>query len=125
MHAHEARLHPGYFRGRQHIAAITVVGLLALVAFRLFPAQDVIVLNNGRAVHVRATFDAQDEALERARVELGQNDRVVQAQGGGHLSVAVQRARPVTIQADGDTLLLKTQAETVAGALAAAGIEIQ
>lgn len=116
--------HPGSFRGRQHVAAIVVVGLLALVTFRLFPVTDVLVVNDGRAVHVKTTFDTPSEALEAARVDLEPGDRVVVARGDRQSSVAVHRARAVEIDVDGTSMVLETQASTVAGALAAAGVEI-
>lgn len=116
--------HPGSFRGRQHVAAIVVVGLLALVTFRLFPVTDVLVVNDGRAVHVRTTFDTPAEALDAAKVNLGPGDRVVVAKGERQSSIAVHRARPVEIEADGQSIVVDTQAATVAGALAAAGVEV-
>src|SRR5690606_34309147 len=85
--------HPGSFRGRQHVAAIVVVGLLALVTFRLFPVTDVLVVNDGRAVHVRTTFDTPSEALEAAKVDLEPGDRVIVARGDNQSSIAVHRAR--------------------------------
>ncbi len=116
--------HPGSFRGRQHVAAIVVVGLLALVTFRLFPVTDVLVVNDGRAVHVRTTFDTPADALEAAKVDLEPGDRVVVARGDNQSSIAVHRARAVEIEADGTNIVLETQASTVAGALAAAGVEV-
>ncbi len=116
--------HPGSFRGRQHVAAIVVVGLLALVTFRLFPVSEVLVVNDGRAVHVRTTFDTPSDALDAAKVDLGPGDRVVVAKGEKQSSVAVHRARAVEIEVDGTSMVLETHASTVAGALAAAGVEV-
>lgn len=117
--------HSTHFRGRQHVAAILVVVTLALVAFRMFPGKDVVVLNDGQTMHVRATFDPRGEALAAANVELEPSDRVLYASTADQASVAVQRARSVNIEVDGQSLSLHTQAETVAGSLAAAGIELR
>ena len=116
--------HPRRFRGRHHAATIFVVVLLAVVAFRVFPQRDVTVLNDGRAYNVSATFNPESAALSAADVSLSPGDRVLYASGGRHASLAVQRARTVTIQADGQTLQLNTQATTVGGALAEAGIQL-
>lgn len=117
-------LHPGTFRGRQHVAAIVVLVLLAFGAFRVFPGYDVLVLNDGRAVHVRATFEQPGEALEAARVSLEPGDEVIVAGNSGQGSLAVRRARTVIVSVDGRMLAVDTQASTVSGALAAAGVEL-
>lgn len=117
--------HPRRFRGRHHAATIFVVVLLAVVGFRLFPEQDVTVLNNGQALKVSATFDARTEGLAAADVSLAPGDRVISATGGRHASVAVQRAKSVSIQVDGQTVSVRTQAQTVGGAIAEAGLDLR
>jgi uncharacterized protein YabE (DUF348 family) len=116
--------HPRRFRGRHHAATIIVVALLAVFGFRAFPQQEVTVLSNGQAFRVSATFDAESEGLAAADVTLDPGDRVLSNTGGKHSSVAVQRARPVTIQVDGREVSLRTQASTVGGALADAGLDL-
>ena len=116
--------HPRRFRGRHHAATIFVVVLLAVVAFRVFPQRDVTVLNDGRAYNVSATFNPESAALSAADVSLSPGDRVLYASGGRHASLAVQRARTVSVQIDGQLLELHTQATTVGGALAEAGLEL-
>ncbi|MEO9255248.1 MAG: ubiquitin-like domain-containing protein [Tepidiformaceae bacterium] len=116
--------HPRRFRGRHHAATIIVVALLAVVGFRAFPQQEVTVLTNGQAYRVSATFDAESEGLAAADVTLNPGDRVLSDTGGKHSSVAVQRARSVTIQIDGQEVSLRTQASTVGGALADAGLDL-
>ena len=118
-------LHPRHFRGRHHAATLLVVLALAVVGFRLFPGTDVTVLENGQSFRVSTTFDPGSEALGAASVSLEPGDRVVEGTGGRYLSLAVERARPVTIVADGQTFALRTQATTVAGSLAEAGIELR
>lgn len=118
-------LHPRHFRGRHHAATLLVVLALAVVGFRLFPGTDVTVLENGQSFRVSTTFDPGSEALGAASVSLEPGDRVVEGTGGRYLSLAVERARPVTIVADGQTFALRTQATTVAGSFAEAGIELR
>lgn len=117
--------HPRHFRGRHHAATIFVVVLLAVVGFRVFPTSEVTVISNGQAFQVSATFDPGSEGLAAASLQLQQGDRVVLATGGRHASVAVDRANPVSIAIDGHTVAVRTQASTVGGALASAGIELR
>lgn len=121
----EPALHPQHFRGRQHAATILVVVLLAVGGFQVFPRHEVTVLNNGRSVRVAATFDPRNEGLAAATVTLGPGDRVLYGTGGRHASVAVQRARAVSVDVDGVLMDVRTQATTVGGALAEAGITLQ
>lgn len=122
---HELAARARRFRGRHHAAAIAVVVLLAVVAFRLFPGQEVTVLSNGQAFRVSAVFDAQHEALGAASVSLEPGDRVLLADADRYASIAVQRARPVTVAVDGETLAFSTTALTAGGALAEAGVVLR
>ena len=115
---------PRHFRGRHHAATIIVVIVLAVVGFRLFPETEVTVLRDGQALHVSTTFQATDDALTAAGVALEPGDRVVEGTGGRFVSYAVQRARTVVVEADGQFVELRTQASTVAGALQQAGIAL-
>ena len=99
--------------------------LLAVFGPRLFPQKDVTVLINGQAYRVSATFDTEAEALAAADVSLSPGDKVLFAPGGRHSSVAVQRARDVSITIDGEEITLRTQASTVAGALVQADLELR
>lgn len=117
--------HPRHFRGRHHAATILVVVLLAVVGFRVFPASEVTVINNGQAFQVSTTFDPGSEGLAAASLQLLQGDRLVLATGGRHASVAIDRAHPVAVAVDGSTVAVRTQASTVGGALASAGIELR
>ncbi len=121
---HEQSISPGYFRGRQHVAAVIVVVFLAVVAFRAFPQQEVTVLNDGRSVQVTTTLNLRAEALDAASIRLNPSDRVQYARGGNQSSIAIHRAKTVNIEVDGQILAVNTHASTVSGALAAAGIEL-
>ena len=116
---------PRYFRGRHHAAAILVVALLAVLAFKAFPLRSVTVLSEGRAVQVTAMFDHREAAIEAASLQLAPGDRLFVGRVGDQAALAVRRATPVRIAADGASFELRTQAQTVAGALAAAGLDLR
>lgn len=116
---------PRHFRGRHHAATIFVIAVLAVIAFQAFPERSVTVLNDGRATHVSATFDTRRDSLSAAEVDLQPGDQVLIAHGNRHSSVAIRRAREVLLAVDDRTLTLRTQATTVGGALAAAGVELR
>jgi uncharacterized protein YabE (DUF348 family)/3D (Asp-Asp-Asp) domain-containing protein len=98
--------------------------LLAVFGFRMFPTREVTVLANGQATRVNATFDPETEGLMAAQVSLSPGDKVLYAPGDRHSSVAVQRAHSVTISIDGRQVAVQTQASTVGGALADAGLQL-
>ncbi|GAB4337085.1 MAG: hypothetical protein Kow0010_25110 [Dehalococcoidia bacterium] len=102
-----------------------MIVLLAVLTFRIFPHRTVTVLSDGRAMRVAATFDPLEEGLDAAHVSLSPGDRVLHATGGNYASIAVERAMPVLIEADGRRYEVRTQATTIAGALASAGIALR
>ena len=90
----------------------------------MVPENDVTGRNYGQSFRASATFDAQVEGLAAAAVALNPGDRLLFAPGDRHSSVAVQRSREVAIEVDGHEVGVRTQAATVGGALADAGIEL-
>ncbi|MFN0094558.1 MAG: ubiquitin-like domain-containing protein [Dehalococcoidia bacterium] len=118
-------LHPRHFRGRHHAAAIFVVALLAVVGFRLFPSQDVTILTNGQSYRVSTSLAPAHEALRAAQVALEPGDSVSYGSGGRFASVSVERARQVTVDIDGRSVSVRSRANTIAGALADAGLELR
>ncbi|MGI8926315.1 MAG: ubiquitin-like domain-containing protein [Tepidiformaceae bacterium] len=102
-----------------------MIVLLAVFGFRLFPTHNVTVLNDGQALQVQSTFDPRGEALAAAGVALDPGDRVLHAEGSTYSSIAVERARPVSLEVDGTLAQFRTRAATIGGALAAAGISLQ
>ena len=116
------RLHYPRVRGRHHAAAILVVALLAVLAFKLFPLRTVTVLTGGHAVQVRAVLGGEREALAAASIEPAPGDRLLVGRVGDHATLALRRAIPVVVQADGARVEARTQARTVGGALAVAGV---
>ncbi|MYK26935.1 MAG: DUF348 domain-containing protein, partial [Dehalococcoidia bacterium] len=111
-------------RGRRHAAAMLVVALLVVLAFQLFPIQNVTLVTGDTTVQVRSTFGDEQEALDAAALDLAPGDRVLVARTGNQAALAVQRAVPVVVQADGARIEVRTRARTVAGALALANVEI-
>jgi uncharacterized protein YabE (DUF348 family) len=118
-------LHPRHFRGRHHAATILVVLVLAVAGFRLFPVHDVTVVHDGQSARVSSMFSPETDALSAAAVALRPGDKVLEGTGGGKQSFAVQRARPVRVEADGALLEVNTLATTVGGALADMGVELK
>jgi uncharacterized protein YabE (DUF348 family)/3D (Asp-Asp-Asp) domain-containing protein len=116
---------PRHFRGRHHAATIIAIVIVAVVAFRLFPSLDVTVLHEGEALRVTALFDPRDEAVGAASVGLEPGDRVLVAEGGRHASISIQQARSLSVEVDGATVPVRTQAATIGGALASAGISLR
>ena len=102
-----------------------MIVVLAVFGSRLFPSHSVTVIHDGEAFNVQATFDTRSEALAAAAVSLNPGDRIFEATGGDYASLAVQRARPVTVGVDGRLARLNTTVATVGGALAAAGVTLQ
>ncbi|MEX1102635.1 MAG: ubiquitin-like domain-containing protein, partial [Dehalococcoidia bacterium] len=99
--------------------------VLAVVSFQVFPGRDVTVIKDGAAYRVSTVFDTEADALLAAEVDLEPGDRVLAGYGGSHASVAVQRARPVVVEVDGEMIEVRTHASTVAGVLAEAGIDLR
>lgn len=96
--------------------------LLAILAFQLFPSRTVTLLTGGRAVQVRAVLDGERAALDAAALALAPGDRLLAGRVGDHATLALRRATAVLVVADGRVVEARTQARTVAGALAAAGV---
>lgn len=110
--------------GRRHAAAMLVVALLIVLAFQLFPIQNVTLVTGDTTVQVRSTFGAEQEALSTAALTLAPGDRVLVARTGDQAALAVQRAMPLVVHADGARIEVRTRARTVAGALALADVEV-
>lgn len=99
--------------------------LLAILAFQLFPSRTVTLLTGGRAVQVRAVLDGERAALEAASLALAPGDRLFGGRVGDHATLALRRATPAIVVADGTAVEVRTQARTVAGAVAAAGVALR
>ena len=102
-----------------------VVALLMVLAFKVFPLQDVTLVSGDTTVQVRSTFGDREEALDAASLELAPGDRLLEARTGDQAAVAVQRATPLVVLVDGARIEVRTRAQTIAGALALANIEVR
>ena len=109
-------------RGRRHAVAIFVVALAIVLAFKIFPLQNLTLVAGDRTVQVRTTFGDQEAVLAAAAVELAPGDRLLVGRAGDQAALSVQRATPVLLVADGARVEIRTQARTVAGALALAHV---
>ena len=114
----------GSSRGRRHAAAMFVVALLIVLAFKAFPLQDITLVAGDTTVQVRSTFGDGQAALDAAAVELAPGDRLLVRRSGDQAAVAIQRATPLVVLADGARLEVRTRARTVAGALALANVAV-
>lgn len=112
-------------RGRRHAVAILVVAVLVVAAFQVFPLRDITLVAGDTTVQVRSTFGDGEAALDAAAVELAPGDRLYVARTGDQSAVAVERATPLVVVADGAEFEVRTTARTVAGALALADIEVR
>ncbi len=102
-----------------------VVVVLAVLLFQVFPGREVTVIKDGVAYHVSSVFDPESDALAAAAVSLEPGDRILAGNEGAYTSLAVQGARPVMIEVDGQSLELRTLSTTVAGVLAESGISLK
>ncbi len=118
------RSHPRHFRGRHHAATIFVIVVLTLVAVRFFPPQTLTIVDEGRSMQLLAGFGNERAQVAEA-LQVGPGDRILKASDGTFAAVAVDRAIPVTIAADDTVVAVRTQATTVGGALAEAGIDLR
>ncbi len=101
-----------------------VVALLVVLAFQLFPIQNITLVMGDTTVQVRSTFGDEQEALAAAALDLAPGDRVLVARTGDQAALAVERATPVVVHADGARIEVRTRARTVAGALALADVQV-
>lgn len=110
-------------RGRRHAAAILLVAVLAVLAFKAFPLQSITLISGDTTLQVRSTF-GEEGALAAASVDLAPGDRVLVGREGEARAVSVERATPVVVSVDGALVEVRSRARTVAGALALAHVEV-
>lgn len=101
-----------------------MIALVAVVGFRAFPNREVTILSDEGRIRVAATFDPRDEGLDAANIHLNPGDEVLFSNAGDQSSLAIRRARTVQITVDGKVITVRTQAATVEGALAQAGVSL-
>jgi uncharacterized protein YabE (DUF348 family) len=90
-------------------------------------AVDLLVTDGNDMRTLRTTALTVGDALFEAGTTLYLSDRVypdLNAPATHQLNVTIQRARPITINADGETIQTRTQGATVGDALADAGVTL-
>lgn len=110
-------------RGRRHAAAMLLVAVLAVLAFKAFPLQSITLISGDTTLQVRSTF-GEESAIAAASVDLAPGDRVLVGSEGEERALSVERATPVVVSVDGARVEVRTRARTVAGALALAHVEV-
>lgn len=111
-----------YRRLRIHLAILSALAIISLLAFAVLPVREVTVAADGTETTV-ATRAGSDEVLLRlADVELLPGDRVERNEYWGEEVLAVERATQVILEVDGRLLGLRTRSATIEGALAEANV---
>ena len=115
---------PGWLRGL--LAVGLAAGALALLGLGLTQTRSSVAVEvDGQPFQVYTHATTVRAALEHAGLELAPEDRVlpgIEAPLQANTIVRVQRARPVTLRADGQIRDLRTHATTTGELLAEAGV---
>jgi uncharacterized protein YabE (DUF348 family) len=111
---------------RRHLAILAVLLVTSAFLYVILSPRDVTVVADGRELTVETYQSSDDAALRAAGIALGQGDRVFALETpGSALVLQVDRARDVTVTADGRTHYLRTAADSVAEVLEQAGVALQ
>lgn len=117
--------HLFYHRFRKHAGVLAALALISVLTFLLFPSRQFRIEADGSERVVTSHQRGTGALLQQAGVQLQAGDRVERREDGpGGTALTVQRAVPVVLDADGRVLTWRTRAETVAGALAEAGVAL-
>lgn len=115
---------PNWLRGL--LALALVAGALALLILGWWQTGSPLVVEvDGRRYETRTHATTVGEALRHAGFDLYPEDEVSPEQGQllqPGMAIQVQRARPVTLSADGQTRQLRTHARTTGDLLVEAGV---
>jgi resuscitation-promoting factor RpfB len=107
---------------RRHLALLSVVLLVSVFGYVLIEPRTVRVHADGQEVVVQTRTSSDEAVLRMAGVGIGPGDRVTALNGPASRVLQVERARPVTLQADGFTYHMLTHAETIDQLLAEADV---
>jgi uncharacterized protein YabE (DUF348 family) len=117
--------HLSHHRFRKHAGVFVALALISVLTFLLFPLRQFRIEADGSEGTVVSHQRSTDALVRQAGVQLQAGDRVEREEGGPDgTALAVQRAVPVVLEADGQVLTWRTRAHTVAGALAEAGVTL-
>jgi uncharacterized protein YabE (DUF348 family) len=112
-------------RFRKHAGVLAALALISVLAFLLFPLRQFRIEADGSERTVLSHQRASDALLRQAGVELQAGDVVERGEeASGGAALAVRRAVPIVLEADGRVLAWRTRARTVAGALTEAGVSL-
>ena len=115
--------HLSHHRFRKHAGVFAALALISVLTFLLFPLRQFRIEADGSEGTVASHQRGTGALLRQAGVQLQAGDRVEREEGATDgTAIAVQRAVPVVLEADGRVLTWHTRAGTVAGALAEAGV---
>lgn len=111
-------------RRREHLAVLSAIFAVSAFGYLLLPVRTVQVVADGRSATVR-THSASDMAVvEAAGIDLRPGDRLTALDGDSRDVLRIERARDVTLVADGETYRLRTHASTIEQAIDEAGVVI-
>lgn len=114
------------FAGKHRIPTTVVSGVLVLsmlMSVITVSIHEVTVLEDGAEIDAFHAILTDDEALlKKAGITLLEGDEMAVTEDGGHVTLSIKRAFPITIQADGQTSTVLLASGTVADALAKADL---
>ena len=115
--------HLSHHRFRKHAGVFAALALISVLTFLLFPLRQFRIEADGSEGTVVSHQRGTGALLRQAGVQLQPGDRVEREEGAADgTALAVRRAVPVVLEADGRVLTWHTRARTVAGALTEAGV---
>lgn len=109
-------------RRRRHLAVLSAILVVSVFGYLLLQPRQVRVQADGRDLTVVTNLANDSAVLSRAGVRLGPGDRVTELDGRGVDVLRVDRARTVTLRADGQTYEMRTHALTIDQLLAEADV---
>jgi uncharacterized protein YabE (DUF348 family)/3D (Asp-Asp-Asp) domain-containing protein len=109
-------------RRRRHLAVLSAILAVSVFAFLLLQPRHVRVQADGRDMTVETHLANDSAVLSKAGVRLAPGDRVTQLDGHGVDVLRVDRARDITLTADGETYAMRTHAVTIDQLLAEADV---
>ncbi len=123
---HDARAHSLLLdhRRRRHLAVLAAILAVSVFGYGLLEPRKVHVQADGREVVVETKMSNDSAVLSGAGVDLRPGDRVTTLSGPGGSVLRVDRARTVTLEADGATYTLRTHALTIDQLLSEADVAV-
>jgi uncharacterized protein YabE (DUF348 family) len=111
-------------RLRRHLSLLLALAAVCAFSYGILPERSVRVFADGREITLQ-THESSDAAIiAGAGIDLREGDRVTALEGDEADVLRVDRARTVTLVADGTTYYIRTHAESVDQLLDEAGIVI-